>query len=70
MKPIDEVKKGILLRRYNIESISVDECLLLAIQAGETAKDIGPFDPAYTYFTTQAFDFENLALYIERTEHA
>ena len=47
---------------------TVDQCLEAALEAEQTKRDCGPFDPAFTYFATRQQRLENLALLMEQLD--
>lgn len=51
--------------KFDAEELNVDTLLDYAITASNTARDVGPFDPAFQYFTQQSIDFLNVADAIE-----
>lgn len=51
--------------KFDAEELNVDTLLDYAITASNTARDVGPFDPAFKYFTQQSIDFLNAADAIE-----
>jgi len=65
---IEEHKLSLILRETGslAAQLTPDEALELAIQAEQTAKECGPFDPAFSYFSKTARNFETLAFLLEK----
>lgn len=60
------MKLDVLTRRFGGGQLCADEALLMALEAEQTCKDIGPLDPAFLHFKNQQQDLENMALLIEK----
>lgn len=54
-KRFNEMKLRHIADRLKLdqEGMSIDECILLGIEASQTCKAIGPFDPGYPRFVEE-----------------
>jgi len=55
-----------LLRKYGITNI--DECLELAIESESICKSLTPFDTAFTKFSRDCRELQELALLLEKSK--
>lgn len=53
-----------------VSDMSADEWLRLALDAEQTARDVGPHDPAFEFFIGQARRFEDAAALAELSVRA
>ena len=49
----------------SLDQWTADAALDIALHAEQTAKDVGPFDPAFSKFTMDAYKWFNAAVLIE-----
>lgn len=64
MNKFEVFKLGFYASKFG--HMSSDEALLIAIDAEQFAKSVGPFDVAYEHFIKQRNDFEAYALLLEK----
>lgn len=68
---ITEMRRRLLEGRIgDFAHISAEELLEMAASAERTMKEIGPFDPAYTYFVQQRDDYLKAAVMNEEADNA
>ncbi len=68
MITVDAAKERLLTDRIGpFRQLSADEALKMALDCEQTAKDCGPFDPAYSHFIQKSLDWLTAATLIERT---
>lgn len=68
---ITAMRRELLASRIgDFGAIPADDLLEMAANVEQTMKDIGPFDPAYTYFAQQRDDYLKAAVMNEEANNA
>ena len=61
---LEQRKLKLYQEKFGITNI--DECLTLAIESESFAKNCGPFDPAFSKFSQDCRELQELALLLEK----